>query len=626
MSKVRNLPEVTALQDDDILYAVDVSEGPNAGRKVKVSTIKTAVIANAAEIPYSNVDSTLQATDVEDALDELDAKANDHSNRHLPNGIDSLTTAEPVTVNADGENDAGTANAYSRADHKHHVSTGVPSAIPADQANAAGTSSNLARADHIHQIVTATAVEVGAANAQGVASTFSKSDHVHEGVHGLKANDGTLRYGDVSLVNGSGVSVVDDGQGNFTIDTVAGPNEFVLVNTSGLIVSYTGGHLRFDSDIINVVSGNIILASNITNGRIYVDSSGTVLQTGSNVDAPPYSYVLADFSTNGNMVISLVDRRVFMNQKIIRGSAGDVSTITPDAAAAQGSTFTFADTGHVHAIACAAAATQTPDQANAEGASSSFARADHVHQIVTAAPSTTLDPSIGNTQGAASSFSRADHTHAIATALVADITTIQPDAAAAAGTANTFARGDHRHAIAAAAAATQTPDQANGEGVSTSFARADHVHQIATAVPVNTGTANAQGVSTSFARADHVHDTIVANFAASATGDITTASLTDVVLDSMTLTPGAGTYLILFSASTVNSGNGAERNYFSIYANGVQVTATERKVGIAGGAYVPVSISAPVTVGASQAIDIRWRVIAGTGTTSQRRLMLIRLG
>ncbi len=56
-------------------------------------------------------------------------------------------------------------------------------------------------------------------------------------------------------------------------------------------------------------------------------------------------------------------------------------TITPDAAAAEGSATSFARSDHVHAIAAAAAGSAVPGDAAAEGSSSSFARADHVHGL-----------------------------------------------------------------------------------------------------------------------------------------------------------------------------------------------------------------------------------------------------
>ena len=42
MSKVRNLPELTTLAPDDLLYTVDASVGVNGGRKVTAANLKTS--------------------------------------------------------------------------------------------------------------------------------------------------------------------------------------------------------------------------------------------------------------------------------------------------------------------------------------------------------------------------------------------------------------------------------------------------------------------------------------------------------------------------------------------------------------------------------------------------------
>lgn len=111
MSKVRDLPEVTTLDDNDLLYTVDSSEGANGGRKItkenlkesikptdsetktayennantnaftdaektKLAGIESGATADqdANEVPYDNNGSTLDAMNVEDAIDELDAE------------------------------------------------------------------------------------------------------------------------------------------------------------------------------------------------------------------------------------------------------------------------------------------------------------------------------------------------------------------------------------------------------------------------------------------------------------------------------------------------------------------------------------------------------------------------
>lgn len=130
----------------------------------------------------------------------------------------NIPTAAPSgTIGANSTNSQGLAATFSRADHGHQVATGTPSTQLADQSNSAGTSNSLARADHGHAIPTAVAVNIGSANAQGVSTSFAKADHVHQGIHSIHVNAGPDRFGDLSLQEGSGITIVDDGSGNFTI-------------------------------------------------------------------------------------------------------------------------------------------------------------------------------------------------------------------------------------------------------------------------------------------------------------------------------------------------------------------------------------------------------------------------
>jgi len=109
-----------------------------------------------------------------------------------------------------------------------------------------------------------------------------------------------------------------------------------------------------------------------------------------------------------------------------------------------------------------------------------------------------------------------------------------------------------------------------------------------------------------------------------AAGDITTGSTTDVVSTSMTLTPGAGTYQVIFSGDLSLSAAGSI--YTSCYANGSQVANSQRTHTRATNSLrTGVFVTCVVTVAAAQAIDIRWRVSTGTGTMGNRSLSLIKV-
>lgn len=102
----------------------------------------------------------------------------------------------------------------------------------------------------------------------------------------------------------------------------------------------------------------------------------------------------------------------------------------------------------------------------------------------------------------------------------------------------------------------------------------------------------------------------------------------DVLMTGMTITPTAGTYLVLASCTSNNSGNNT--NFISVYSGGVQVSGTQQAIvrthnNLANFKIQYVS-NCQVTVNGSQAIDIRWRVSAGTGTCYSRYLTIIKVG
>jgi len=115
---------------------------------------------------------------------------------------------------------------------------------------------------------------------------------------------------------------------------------------------------------------------------------------------------------------------------------------------------------------------------------------------------------------------------------------------------------------------------------------------------------------------------------ATATGTITTTSASDVQMTTMTLTPGAGTYLVLFSTSLSHS-NVAGETYVSIYANTSKVAASERRLTYTDlkqiGLIVPLATQAVVTVAAAQVIEVKWRTSTSTATAYQRAMTLLKI-
>lgn len=247
-----------------------------------------------------------------------------HASRHLPNGADPLTTASPITLlSATTINAEGTANSFSRSDHTHAILTGTPITIIPDQINSIGVSSNLARADHVHNIVTAQPLSIGSANSIGVLNSFSRSDHIHEGVHSLKANNGTQRFNDIILQQGVGISIVDSPAGTFTIDTQFGPNEYYVSIGSGLTANYTGGKANLYGNIVTNINGSLLLTSSTTNGTIFIDESGNVVQSTISTFSPN-AIPLAYYTTNLTNITNITDARTFVNRGVMIGDSNTV--------------------------------------------------------------------------------------------------------------------------------------------------------------------------------------------------------------------------------------------------------------------------------------------------------------
>lgn len=113
--------------------------------------------------------------------------------------------------------------------------------------------------------------------------------------------------------------------------------------------------------------------------------------------------------------------------------------------------------------------------------------------------------------------------------------------------------------------------------------------------------------------------------------NITTTSTTDVVLTGMTITPLAGTYLVLFSTWLTHS-TGNDIVTMSIYSGGVQKTDSIRAAIPFVGALsattqdMPLATNGVVTVNGAQAIAIEWHTNAGTATAHNGTLNILKIG
>jgi len=108
---------------------------------------------------------------------------------------------------------------------------------------------------------------------------------------------------------------------------------------------------------------------------------------------------------------------------------------------------------------------------------------------------------------------------------------------------------------------------------------------------------------------------------AEATDTVETFSDTDVLMPDMTITPGAGKYLVIGSAM-FRTTNGAGFAYLSIYSNGTQVAASERYV-TGTATFFECSSLALVTVADSQDIEVRWRDSGPGNAEANNRQLLV---
>jgi len=259
-----------------------------------------------------------------------------------------------------------------------------------------------------------------------------------------------------------------------------------------------------------------------------------------------------------------------------------------------------------------------------DGTADGFARKDHQHAVSTGTPSTII-PDQANAEGISTNLARADHIHNVPAAVPVDIT---PEAGNSEGVASSFARSDHVHNIPSGTPSTITPDLPNAEGTANSFARTDHIHNVPTdtAVDIGAGGTSIEGTSNSFARADHVHRIIDPSSEASATGNISTTSASPTTAAGMSITPGAGTYLVWFSTWGLHSRNFAELA-IGIAVAGTDVAASERRWGNTNqsdGGSATLATQARVTITAGQAIQGRfWRASGGGSVEINDRTLTI---
>ena len=348
--------------------------------------------------------------------------------------VGEMAVAGTSTANA-----AGVTAKYAMIDHVHALGThthssattggavtmglvGVMAAAGTAEANGAGTGTTPAAIDHVHALGAhdhSSATKGGSvamglvgsmatagtstANAAGTGTAPAAIDHVH--ILGDHDHSGATKGSAIALAALAADFFTADatGRGKFqtgifdaaTVLDLFEANSFTNAILDSVLVTSA---FAADSDSRAKFADGIWTAAKMAAGLLSADATGRALIASGFFDA---ATVLDAFANN-----SIPGSKVDWSYGTTPGN------ITPDDAAAAGSSANVARIDHVHGFSCAApSGSHVPDCSNAEGSATTMVRSDHVHALACASPA---DGSLAaaNAEGSsASSFARADHAH-----------------------------------------------------------------------------------------------------------------------------------------------------------------------------------------------------------------------
>jgi len=151
--------------------------------------------------------------------------------------------------------------------------------------------------------------------------------------------------------------------------------------------------------------------------------------------------------------------------------------------------------------------------------------------------------------------------------------------------------------------------------------------EIATQVEVDAGTNDTKAI-TPLKLANYPVSSTIAYSETTLTTTTSTTSASYIVVNGMTFTPAAGTWLAIYSAAGMISSKETS-SFFGIFNNGTIVSNSERCVNQGGNHDhpfdMPVYTATMVTTTGSEAIDVRYKTADGTFTMKTRSLVLIKM-
>lgn len=520
-----------------------------------------------------------------------------HAIRHQPGGIDAIATTPPQPLVAGG-------------------------------AGAPGGDAALSNGAHVHPIPIANVQTIGTANAPGATGSFSDAGHVHN--HGAQT-DPTQHAPAVA----GGANGFLTGTDKAKIDTLTPGAAVASVGATAPIESTGGANPVISIDPATDATPGSMSAADKTKldgmapGAAVASVGGTAPITSTGGTTPNIGITAATGVAAGSMSAADKTKLDGISPGAAVASVGGTAPIVSSGGATPAISITPAT--DVAAGSMSAADKTKLDGIPPGGGVTNVTGTAPIASSGGATPAISISAA---TSLAAGSMSAADKSKLDGIPPGGGVTNVT-------GTAPIASSGGATPAISispasgVAAGSMSAADKSKLDGITAGAA----VSAVGATAPITStgGTAPNIGISAatdlaagSMSAADKTKLDGIATGAtanpvnfASANSSTSTSSASDALLNGMTITPGAGTWLVIFDCEvSINSTSSAAQ--FSVYANGVQVANSVRHVvAPSSGRACSVSTIANVVVAGGQAIEIRWNVAGGSTATALGRSMSV---
>lgn len=416
----------------------------------------------------------------------------------------ALTSTTPSAIAATSA--VGTATTSARADHTHEGTHSVvlsgETPIKGDVTIAVSggtTGSQLGSTITISSppLSSTAAAEIGSTASAGTGTNSAREDHVHRGMHSLSKSGSSQLFGDVTLSQGTNITLTQSSQ------------DIQIATTAANVTSST------PSDVAATAA------------------------VGTATDAARADHVHKGAASVGLQGGTKLYGDVAVRASTVTGSIATVSIDSPNNAIVIGTT-PFAGTGRVQSVG----------SANAAGTDTTPIRSDHVHQGVHSVAkngSAALYGDVTFSEGTNVTLTQVGNDISIATSLTPSSSTPQDvGASGSSGVATDVSRSDHVHkgvhSVAKSGGTQLFGDVAIAEGTNVSITQVGNTLTIAStaggaspssSTPQDVAATGAVGTSTDYARGDHAHKgvhSVAKSGSAALYGDVTLSAGVGVTL------------------------------------------------------------------------------------------------